>query len=81
MGAFFYDYGHDQVSKPYGLANFTVGREWGGWSAKLWIRNVFDKEYFVRGFYFGNVPPDFPNELYTRLGDPRHYGITLNYRW
>ena len=81
MGRFFFDYGHDQVSKPYGLTNLTVGRDWGSWSAKLWIRNVFDKEYFVRGFYFGNEPPDFPNTLYTRLGDPRHFGLTLSYRW
>ena len=81
MGRFFFDYGHDQVSKPYGFTNLTVGRDWGGWSAKLWIRNAFNERYFVRGFYFGNQPPDFPNTLYTRLGDPRHYGITLSYRW
>jgi len=81
MGKFFFDYGHDQMSKPYGLTNLTVGRDWGGWSAKLWIRNVLDKEYFVRGFYFGNEPPDFPSKLYTRLGDPRQFGITLSYRW
>jgi iron complex outermembrane receptor protein len=35
----------------------------------------------VRGFYFGNEPPDFPAALYTRLGDPRHYGITVKYGW
>jgi outer membrane receptor protein involved in Fe transport len=81
MGKFFFDYGHDQVSKPYGLTNLTVGRDLSRWSAKFWIRNLFDKEYFVRGFYFGNEPPDFPNKLYTRLGDPRHFGLTLSYRW
>ena len=41
---------------------------------------LLDEDYFVRGFYFGNEPPDFPPTLYTRLGDPRHYGITLSYR-
>ncbi len=51
------------------------------WSASLWARNVFDTRYFVRGFYFGNEPPDFPNKLYTRLGDPRQYGFTLRYRF
>jgi hypothetical protein len=40
---------------------------------------LFDKEYFVRGFFFGNEPPDFAATLYTRLGDPRHYGLTLSY--
>ena len=80
MDEFFYDYGHDQTSEPYELANLSVGREWDSWSVKLWTRNVFDENYFVRGFYFGNEPPDFPPTLYTRLGDPRHYGITLSYR-
>jgi iron complex outermembrane recepter protein len=80
MDAFFYDYGHDQASKAYGLANLSVGRDSDSWSIKLWARNLFDEDYFVRGFYFANEPPDFPAKLYTRLGDPRHYGITLSYR-
>jgi outer membrane receptor protein involved in Fe transport len=81
MDEFFYDYGHDQQSAPYSLANVAVGREWQAWSVKLWGRNVLDEPYFVRGFYFGNEPPDFPATLYTRLGDPRHYGVTLHYRF
>jgi outer membrane receptor protein involved in Fe transport len=80
MDEFFFDYGHDQVSKPYELANLSVGRDWDAWSVKLWARNVFDEDHFVRGFYFGNEPPNFPATLYTRLGDPRHYGLTLRYR-
>jgi outer membrane receptor protein involved in Fe transport len=81
MGTFFYDYGYDIKSKPYTLTNLKVGRDWQHWSASLWARNVFDTRYFVRGFYFGNEPPDFPNKLYTRLGDPRQYGFTLRYRF
>jgi outer membrane receptor protein involved in Fe transport len=80
MDEFLFDYGHDQASKAYGLANLSVGRDSASWSLKLWARNVLDEDYFVRGFYFGNEPPDFPAKLYTRLGDPRHYGITLSYR-
>jgi outer membrane receptor protein involved in Fe transport len=79
MDEFFFDYSHDEASQPYGLANFSVGREFESWSLKLWARNVFDEDYSVRGFYFGNEPPDFPPTLYTRLGDPRHYGITLSF--
>jgi outer membrane receptor protein involved in Fe transport len=81
MDAFFYDYGHDRRSEPYSLTNVALGRDWGGVSVKLWARNVLDEQYFVRGFYFGNEPPDFPATLYTRLGDPRHYGVTLRYRF
>jgi outer membrane receptor protein involved in Fe transport len=81
MDEFFFDYGHDEQSRRYSLANLRVGREWGAWSASLWVRNLLDKEYFVRGFFFGNEPPDFIGERYTRLGDPRHYGVTLRYQW
>ncbi len=80
MDEFFFDYGHDQASQAYELANLSVGRDWESWSLKLWTRNMLDKDYFVRGFYFGNEPPDFPPTLYTRLGDPRHYGITATFR-
>ncbi len=80
MDEFFFDYSHDRASEPYELANLSVGRDWNAWSVKLWARNVLDEDHFVRGFYFGNEPPNFPPTLYTRLGDPRHYGITLSYR-
>ncbi len=80
MDEFYFDYGHDQTSKAYGLANVSVGRDWDSLSVKLWARNALDEDYFVRGFYFGNEPPDFPPTLYTRLGDPRQYGITFSYR-
>jgi hypothetical protein len=79
MDAFFFDYSHDQRSRGYALANWSAGRDWDPWSVKLWVRNALDEEHFVRGFYFGNEPPDFPAALYTRLGDPRHYGLTLSY--
>jgi iron complex outermembrane receptor protein len=81
MDSFFFDYGHDQQSSAYGLANLAVGRDWDEWSVKLWVRNLLDEDYAVRGFFFGNEPPDFPATLYTRLGDPRHYGVTLRYRF
>jgi outer membrane receptor protein involved in Fe transport len=81
MDEFFFDYGHDQQSQSYTITSLRVGREWGAWSAALWARNLLDEEYFVRGFFFGNEPPDFADELYTRLGDPRHFGVTFKYRW
>jgi len=28
-------------------------------------------------FYFGDQPPNFPNTLYTQLGDPRNFGVHL----
>jgi outer membrane receptor protein involved in Fe transport len=76
--AFYFDVSHDQASLSYELANARVGYEADTWSIQLWARNLFDRYYAVRGFYFGNEPPDFPNKLYTRAGDPRQLGVTFD---
>ena len=79
--AFYFDVSHDKKSSAYELVNARVGFEAGSWTAQLWLRNLFDKNYAVRGFFFGNEPPDFPATLYTRLGDPRQVGITFEKRF
>lgn len=79
--AFYFDVSHDQRSDEYGLAKARVGYETERWTAQLWARNLFDESYAVRGFYFGNEPPDFPNELYVRRGDPRQLGVTFDMRF
>jgi outer membrane receptor protein involved in Fe transport len=63
------------------LTHLRLGVERGRWSVALWARNLFDRRHAVRGFFFGNEPPDFPATQYIRLGDPRHYGVTLRYRF
>ena len=72
---FYYDVSHDQKSQPYQLVNARIGYEADSWSAQLWARNLLNEDYAVRGFYFGNEPPDFPDTLYTRPGDPRQFGL------
>jgi outer membrane receptor protein involved in Fe transport len=70
----------DPETSSYQVLDLRAGREWGAWSVEFWCRNLLDEEYAVRGFYFGNEPPAFEPKLYTRLGDPRHAGVTLKYR-
>lgn len=77
---FYYDVSHDERSAAYALTDLRVGRVWQRWSVDFWVRNVFDKRYTVRGFFFGNEPPDFPPTRYTRLGDPRHFGASITYK-
>jgi outer membrane receptor protein involved in Fe transport len=76
--AFYFDVSHDQRSEPYELVNGRVGYAADNWSIQLWARNLFDRYHAVRGFYFGNEPPDFPDKLYTRAGDPRQLGVTFD---
>ncbi len=79
--AFYFDVSHNQKSRPYELVNARVGYDAERWSLQLWGRNLLDRQYAVRGFYFGNEPPDFPNALYTRLGDARQVGVTFDMRF
>jgi outer membrane receptor protein involved in Fe transport len=78
---FYFDVSHDQKSNSYELLHARIGYESDSWLLSVWARNLLDKRYAVRGFYFGNEPPDFPDTLYTRPGDPRHVGITLEKRF
>jgi iron complex outermembrane receptor protein len=82
MGPFFYDLPpNDTRSGAYGLVNGKLGWESARWEAYLWGRNLLDKNYTVRGFYFGNEPPDFPTKLYVQLGEPRNWGVHLTVRF
>ena len=78
---FYFDVSHNQKSAAYELVNARIGYGTDRWSLQLWSRNLFDTDYAVRGFFFGNEPPDFPNTLYTRLGDPRQAGLTFDMRF
>jgi outer membrane receptor protein involved in Fe transport len=83
--SFLFDYdlsrGSDRRSLPYQVVNARVGREWGHWAAFLWARNLLDERYAVRGFYFGNEPPDFVPKRYLRFGDPRQFGVTVSFTY
>jgi iron complex outermembrane recepter protein len=66
-------------SSAYILTHVKLGFEAPGWSVYAWGRNVFDHDYAVRGFFFGNEPPLFADKRYVQLGEPRQFGITA--RW
>ncbi|MCH7893799.1 MAG: TonB-dependent receptor [Proteobacteria bacterium] len=78
---FFFDVSHDQKSEPFELVNARLGYQTPRWTAQIWARNLFNERYAVRGFFFGNEPPDFPNTLFIRQGDPRQIGITFDMRY
>lgn len=76
---FYYSDSNDSRSEPYTIVNARVGYEANAWSAYLWGRNLFDEQYGVRGFYFGNEPDNgWAEKQYIRYGDPRQLGVTVN---
>ena len=79
---FYFSDSHDQVSEAYSLTNLRIGYDVNNWSVSVWARNVFDKQYAVRGFFFGNEPAKgFADTLYTRQGDPMQFGVTFDYHY
>lgn len=76
--------GHDERSPSYELVNTRLSYEMENWTASVWVKNLLDETYFVRGFGgFSNDPRDgyFPAEPYFQLGDGRQAGVSLDYRF
>ena len=78
---FYYSDSHDNQSDDYILTNLNLVYEENNITYNFWIRNLFDEYYSLRGFYFGNEPPNFVDTLYERHGDPRHFGFSLSYEF
>ncbi|MBT8054131.1 MAG: TonB-dependent receptor [Gammaproteobacteria bacterium] len=81
VGSYYFDYSHDEKSGAFRTVNLKVGKQGRHWSVYAWARNLFNETYYTRGFSFGLEPPLFERTRYTKLGDPRHYGVTVSYRY
>lgn len=79
---FYYSTSPSQAqSHAYSVTNLKLGYERATWSAYVWVRNAFNKDYTVRAFEFGNEPPDFFNALYVQHGDPQQVGVTASWKY
>ena len=78
---FYFSDRHNAKSKSYALVNASIEYAVESWRVNLWGRNLFDKDYAVRGFgSFGNNPGNgYVTEIYTQQGEPRIVGVTLSY--
>ena len=75
---FYYSDSHYAKSNSYALLNASLTWKHAAWQATLWGRNLNEKDYYVRGYYFGNDPRDgYTAKDYTQLGEPLRYGLTV----
>jgi len=72
---------HDEKADAYNLWHASLEYTTGDFTAALWVRNITDEQYQVRGFgSFGNNPGNgYITEKYVQLGTPRTAGLTLSY--
>jgi len=77
---FYYSNSHDSKSSSYAIVNSSLDYQTGDWKVSLWGRNLFDKDYYTRGFYFANNAPSYddPN-TYTQYAEPRVIGLSLTW--
>ncbi len=76
---YYFDDANDAQSASITLLNGSFGYEAGPWSIVFWGQNLLDKRYPVRGFFFGNEPPDFTPKRYIQRGVPLSGGVTVSY--
>lgn len=79
VDAFYFSASHDERAPAYRIANLRAGYEGERWSATLYVRNLFDERYAVRGFFFANEPPDWEAKRYVQNGDPRQFGLRVSF--
>ncbi|MCK9469877.1 MAG: TonB-dependent receptor [Porticoccaceae bacterium] len=81
--SFYFSDSHDAKSSTYNLVHASLTWQVDRMELRLWGRNLTDKDYATRGFYFANDPRDFfeSEQAYVQLGDPRTYGLTVTYQF
>ncbi|HEX4375857.1 MAG TPA: TonB-dependent receptor plug domain-containing protein [Steroidobacteraceae bacterium] len=76
---FYFAAGDNQTASAYELVNLRLGYARSHWEVSVWGRNLFDRRYAQQGFFFGLVPPNFPNQNFVQNGDPRTVGLTVRF--
>ena len=77
---FYYSDSHNEQSQRIALVHASVNYQLADWQISLWARNITDRDYGVRGFFFGNDPRiEYAARGYEQFGEPRRSGVTINY--
>ena len=75
---YYYSDSHNEESNAYMVTDLSVAKEVGkNFIFTLWSTNILDERYSTRGFYFGLIPPDYPDQLFESYADPRQIGISI----
>ena len=80
-GDYYYSDSHDNKTNAYSIENLSFGRNFNNVSLSIWVNNMFDKRYPVRGFYFGLLPPNYEDQLWISYGDPFQAGVSIEYSY
>ena len=75
--AYYFSDSHNSKSHAYALVNASADYKYDQhWRVSVWARNLLDKDYETRGFFFDQ---GFGNKGYQQLAEPRVAGVTVTY--
>jgi outer membrane receptor protein involved in Fe transport len=78
---FYFSNSHNEKSESYELVNSSVSYLSDDFTITLWGRNLTNRDYQTRGFYFANGPDFSKNTAYYQLGEPRIFGVDATYNF
>ncbi|WP_024929845.1 TonB-dependent receptor [Methylophilus sp. OH31] len=78
---FYFSDSNNARSSGYALVNASAEFKYNKhWKMNVWARNLLDKDYATRGFFFGNNPANgYTQEKYVQYAEPRVAGVTVSY--
>jgi len=79
---FYYSDSHDEQSAAYALLHARIEYSRSNYSFALYGRNITNRDYAVKGYYFGIDPRlEYADEKQEQLGAPRLVGIEGRYNF
>uniref|UniRef100_UPI003568CE51 TonB-dependent receptor n=1 Tax=Sulfurovum sp. TaxID=1969726 RepID=UPI003568CE51 len=79
-GSYYFSNTHNEKSDSYTLFNSSLEYTYDNWTATVWVKNITDEDYYVRGFFWDQDPRlDYEFSRFTQLGAPRTFGFTVAY--
>ncbi|SRR6056297_2142249 len=80
---FYFSDRHNATARSTTLGHLRLDYRAPAWTLGLWVRNITDEDYYVRGFgAFGNDPrKGYAVESYYQFAAPRRIGVTGEYRF
>ena len=78
---YYFSDSHNNQTSAFTLNNLSFGKKLKNISLSIWLNNLFDKRFPIRGFYFGLIPPSYEDQLWVNYGDPFQAGIAIDYNF
>ena len=78
---FYFSNSHNEKSDSYELVHSSISYRKDDITITVWGRNLTDKDYQTRGFYFKNGPDFSKNTAYYQFGEPRIFGVDASYKF